>query len=591
MLRVLAMVIAGHAMLGTAILNTGLIEHLASYEPEKMKLEHGFAWTVWPGTVHVADFDLRYQDRNIQFQLAIEAADVDISIPSLFRNTFFATRVRAEEVRWRMLHKVEDVEGQRERIAAFPEIFPGPPKRWGPQPPSEIDKLWKIRLQDVIASVAELWFLEYRWIGRGHVEGAFELRPYDELWVGPARLDLDPGTLTMGKEEMLKGFGGRIETTLHPVNPEEPDGAEMFDHISGLVKLEGELVSFDTLHVHAPSLDLRLLKPGRLEADVRFDHGVIEPKSAATAVFPSAIFRTKELAIVLSGGVKFDTDRSTSNVRADLRKARLMKGDRELAHGPHVMVAASSRSRRIAKLGRFRPSEVEIAQLEIPDLSVIGSKVQGGRAKIDLGLRRTSTVSLGAALVRVEDAKLTIGDRKLTASATIATDLAWSSATEGGELRRLSADLSLGASGRWKIRTPLVRLEKIPPRELEAEVTIASERGADLLSLIPPLGRIGDAFVSALPIGAVDVEAHVVKTEDRIAVHVVRGRSGAIHGEGRFAQVGEKGRAAFRFALDGLSVGLTFGAAGVRISPMATSDWLAERYRLLGLANPDSPAL
>src|SRR6476659_4220481 len=101
-----------------------------------------------------------------------------------------------------MRHKVREAAGHGERLAAFPKIpgFADPPLFVGPEPspiPDEQYDLWSVQIEDVVAHANELWFLEYRFQGDAEARGAFLVRPARLVEVGPARLELRSGRLSL----------------------------------------------------------------------------------------------------------------------------------------------------------------------------------------------------------------------------------------------------------------------------------------------------------------------------------------------------------------------------------------------------------
>jgi hypothetical protein len=225
---------------------TGLVRRAVSAYPDSLLLTHGFAYTVIPGRVHVSDLALRMQDQNIQFQLTVAHARVDVHLPSLLRGTFHGDHVRCEGVSFRFVHRVHDKVGMEARLAAYPPI-PGlarPALFQVPPPPpatqEEIDALWTVRLDDVAADVRELWFLEYRWEGKGRATGGFELSPKRHLQIGPVELALEGGTLHAGPHVVSKDLRLRVGTTVESVDVEALGGTNVFRPIAASVHLEAK---------------------------------------------------------------------------------------------------------------------------------------------------------------------------------------------------------------------------------------------------------------------------------------------------------------------------------------------------------------
>ena len=258
-------------------LSTGFVREALSGNPDAMLVTHGHAYTVLPGRVHVSDFSMRMQDRNIQFHVTVAHVRLDIRLFALFRKTFHGDNVRCEGVSFRFVQRVRDAEGIEARLAAYPPIpglarpalFQVPPP---PEPTREdIDATWTVRLDDVEAGVRELWFLEYRWEGPGRVTGRFELSPMRRLRVGPAELTLDGGELRAGPHIVSKDLRLRLGTTVESFDVQALHGMQVFRPISATVQLEAKDFSPALLALYVQGLTAR--GAGSLAADVRIESG------------------------------------------------------------------------------------------------------------------------------------------------------------------------------------------------------------------------------------------------------------------------------------------------------------------------------
>jgi hypothetical protein len=256
---------------------TGLVARVLSGSPDAMVVTHGRAYTVIPGRVHVSDFSMRMQDRNIQFLLTIARAQVDIHLAALLRKTFHGDHVRCQGVSFRFVHRVHDTVGIEERLAAYPTIpglarpalFQVPPP---PAPtPEDVAAQWTVRLDDVRVDVRELWFLEYRWEGSGRASGGFALSPMRRLQVGPAELVLDGGDLRAGPHLVSRDLRLRIGVTVESFDVQALEGLQVFRPISATAQLEAMDFSPGLLALYVQGLTAD--GAGRLSADLRIQAG------------------------------------------------------------------------------------------------------------------------------------------------------------------------------------------------------------------------------------------------------------------------------------------------------------------------------
>ena len=102
-------------MLGTNIMIwSGAIEHLASrrYPMATVEIEVGHAWMLWPGKIHVRDFELDVDAYLYQLHVEVPAGDMDIALLDLVSREFHTRSVHGEDVSiWVVIKKsAEQVE-------------------------------------------------------------------------------------------------------------------------------------------------------------------------------------------------------------------------------------------------------------------------------------------------------------------------------------------------------------------------------------------------------------------------------------------------------------------------------------------------
>jgi hypothetical protein len=117
----------------------------------------------------------------------------------------------------------------------------------------------------------ELWFLEHRWEGPGHVTGRFELSPMRRLRVGPAVLTLAGGELRAGPHVVSKDLRLRLGATVESFDVQALDGMQVFRPISATVQLEAKDFSPALLALYVEGLEAG--GSGSLVADVRIESG------------------------------------------------------------------------------------------------------------------------------------------------------------------------------------------------------------------------------------------------------------------------------------------------------------------------------
>jgi len=266
-----------YVLAGNLALSTGAVQRAISWDPDSLLVTHGRSYTVLPGRVHVSDFTLRMQDQNVQILVEIASVRVDVSLLALLGKKFHGDHVRCQGVSFRFVHRVASADGMEARLAAYPPIrgyarpalFALPAPRAATQ--EEIDALWTVRLDDVVAELRELWFLEFRWEGSGRATGRFELSPMRRLRVGPAELVLEGGDLRAGPHVVSRELRLRLGGTIAPFDVQAYDGMEVLRPMSAALHLEAQDFSPALLALYVEGLAAE--GTGHLLVDAVLDSG------------------------------------------------------------------------------------------------------------------------------------------------------------------------------------------------------------------------------------------------------------------------------------------------------------------------------
>jgi hypothetical protein len=244
------------------------------------------AYSPWPGRVYVGGLSLRVQDDDQQFRLTIERAVVDVVLWELLFKQFRTSRVRAEAVSFRFLRKVESTKGLERQLAAFPPIegFESPaittPLALREAEPSlkELGGHFALRLDGIEATIAELWFQQYRYQGPAQVRGSFLLRPGLLVQVGPALLELGGGSLQAGEHTLAPRFTGRAAVTFAPYDLATKRGMQVFRAVTGSLQLEAALTDLGATDLYLEGLQVR--GAGMLTGRVDIAGGILLPGTA-----------------------------------------------------------------------------------------------------------------------------------------------------------------------------------------------------------------------------------------------------------------------------------------------------------------------
>ncbi|HEY8945718.1 MAG TPA: hypothetical protein VIM73_15720, partial [Polyangiaceae bacterium] len=270
--------------------------HLLFESTNQVNAKFASAWTVWPGTIHVRDLRVVFQDHNVQFAIDLPRGVLNAKLTELPSRTFRATRVRGEGLRFTMRHRIPPESTGAPWVKALPRIpeFRDPPvfESRVPEPPisDEEYNLWTIHLEDVEVRATEIWTQFVRYRGPAVARGAFRLKPARHLWVGPATLELERGKLTVGSERALAdSVSGRIHCVVHPFDVRIPVGTEVFRYISAKLDLTAQGVHADPVPLILSGVGDQAVRsaPGHLRIAASVEQGRFTERSQLEYTTPN----------------------------------------------------------------------------------------------------------------------------------------------------------------------------------------------------------------------------------------------------------------------------------------------------------------
>lgn len=278
------------------ILASGKIKEWVNKEPEKLRIEYASAsgWNPWAVRVH--GLELRSRDPNVEYWFRIEDARFSFSPLQLLAHRFHVGRLTGSGLSYRLRIRDDPKKTDADHFAAQPPI-PG----FGPRPlppgepipgdrnpaPNEKEpaggrethasRPFTIDIDDIrIDAVREVWIELYRHHGgTGTLAGSFSLAPRRRAQVGPARLTLSGGELSLGKHTLLRPASFDTVVTIQQFDPRLVRGNAVWPFISGNLRLEGPLAGLGFLNYFIDT-EPRLsggAGTGRAAVDVEKGHG------------------------------------------------------------------------------------------------------------------------------------------------------------------------------------------------------------------------------------------------------------------------------------------------------------------------------
>lgn len=585
-----------------ALLWTGQIERWGTSGTFFLKL--GFCWSPWPGRVYVRDLLIRHEDYNIQMGLEIPRARVDLDLWPLAKRTFHARHVRAKGTQLRFRHKVQEVQGNERRLAAFPHVdgFADPPLYVGPEQPPLDDahyNLWTIHLEDVAADVHELWMLEYRYRGVARAEGAFRLVPQRGFRLEPSTMQLGPGTLSVGSEEVASRMSGDIRCTVDQHDPRQVPGLQVFRRISTHIRLAidvaGLAVTKTYLKPGGPSISEGA---GKLSTNVDVDHGIVSNTTRIDFTTP----RVK----VHAGSLDFSGPGISSfwvvNARDGRPTAKVALTSPEIEAAAAEVTIGSVTEPRLelstADVDLSQPLEVrawafKVERALVPDLRHLNTVVaprsrpfQGGAIGAILDMRADENGSTGTARVDVHAGAVRVPALGLTASGSV--DARWHSGHQSPssgavDQLRIRVDRAVlqpkdGPRAEWWLvaRSDRLRWHGLPPRRFEGRFELMGPSVKPLIRALTGGSFAASASMMFTRFDDTHATIAVDRSKKELTVELEDVRSGDFSARGLWKKTGPEECSAFLVSLKAVQVGVIRRNGKDSFYPFATRAWLEE---------------
>ena len=385
---------------GNWYLRSGDLERRLNRRPERLLIEAGTAWTVFPGVVHVRDFRIRNQTRTVQWWAAMDSGVFELNLLDLRDRELVITGLKGSGVTYRLRRRADGRKWSRPlRTDLQPPIpgFSNPPAR----PPERIYAVkpeqrarsrrdpWRIRLAHVdLDTVREIWIDEFRFSGDARVAGGFDMTVWRRLLVDPTRLQIVSGTIALGggakAQPILAQASGKIDGEIAPYVPSEHRGWQMFRFVSGRADIEGRVPSVAFLDEYLKKTRwVRVdAKDGPMALNVRMRRGRILPGSRLEARPDRLVASALDYKAEGPGRVVWEVlPGEESRLALEFSSFRVTRRGHRQAHvrGRDLSIEAVNGEPRLIERDLFTPKRVEIRipEAEVPDLSFYNAYLPG----------------------------------------------------------------------------------------------------------------------------------------------------------------------------------------------------------------------
>jgi hypothetical protein len=592
-------------------LKTSLLSSVFNSSPD-LQISYRSASSPWPGRVRLEGLSVRMEDYNVQFLLTIERAYVDISLLELAKRTFHAPWVDAEGVSFKMRHKVHAVENAR-RLAAYPSIegFSDPPLYRGPKPPPISDAdydLWRIQIENVTAEVKELWFLEYRYAGKGVASGSFLLQPARSFELSPSRLDLFGGRLTVAERPVAETVDGRIACQVERFDVQKTSGLAPFDNVSLDLKLalDGGDLAFLDVYLE-PDTGLRANGPVRVDLAAVLKQGLVQPPTQLTILAPRARVSGERAAFAGDVRATVSAPDGSDQLTLDARSERIHGiAAKDGVPGPvleSVSFGTSFGPRRVSQPMRLTSSSIDVHRGRVPSLQWFERWLEPeprspklrGSAEFSARLTREGDGGMvGAAALEARAVEVRLPSFAVRTDAAVDVTLARAEAGAKSPIRAtLKSDfqrLSLLDSGERtepfsaSIRSQQLALGDSPP-SLECRFELRGKHCDALLPLVVGFPPLRDLLRLGLGLGDLDAEFWV-RAGARNELDLVRAQSGAVTARGRMSMSPKGANGRFLLSTNFANVGVRLDGGETTVEPLVTDEWLGPKVEPSRAASP-----
>ncbi len=197
---------------GNVFLATPLLRRLLSSDPESLVVSYDRAFMPWPGRVVARNVRLRTRDSNVEFQIVLRDARLDVSLVALLSRRFHVRRLEGSGLSFRLRERLLDSEVALAALHPPIEGYPSPAMRARVETPSQPSpKAFRLIFSSIaIEDLEELWINSLRFSGSGRVAGAFMLVSGTEAEVSPSTLTFESGIVATGGDVLFSTFSGEV---------------------------------------------------------------------------------------------------------------------------------------------------------------------------------------------------------------------------------------------------------------------------------------------------------------------------------------------------------------------------------------------
>lgn len=364
------------------LLLTGLLEHLLSRHPERVRLSWGSAYSLIPGRVVLHDVVLEGQTPGTQYRLEVDSGRVRVGLLALLGRRFLAQDLAASGISFQL--RKQRIPGEEPRPGqAFEPALEDLPEVRPELKVFERSALvyapWRIDLRRVRASkIREIWLGPYRCVGEGELSGSMRLKMRGPLEIPQSRLTLQQVSSFVGTRLAGEGLELDLEARLDEMIPYEQRGLESLAFLSGSMMLGGQVADFGFLNALFEGLpQSRFSGGGALDLVLRLERGRSLPGSHFHFSSEALGFHLRDVALRGRGEadaiVRSGDPSARIKLEASLSGLVLeVAGESEPLLGPELSIEAEARVGQLTEGFRDLAMTIDLPESVLSDLAGLG---------------------------------------------------------------------------------------------------------------------------------------------------------------------------------------------------------------------------
>jgi len=593
-----------YPVLVTLALWTGFVEWALKADDLRVEIQNP-AYTIWPGRIRMKHVRILVNGTT-QFILEGQDLVINLRLSDLVRHRVHVTELAGHDVLYQMRVRVDDTKGIERRLAAYPPLgdLPGPNvvrETTARQKQKPADSAWTVKIEGLDIAVKELWFFEYRYLGKGHLRGGFMVGP-DVMQVSTAVQDLGPGELRFGPEQIVStSLNGQIAADIPALNPSQHEDAGFMELVTARLNLRGDVKNLGNVGAYFEGLEVSRGQ-GPLSLDLYLDKGRLGAKSHLR--YETDSVRLKGNGFGVGTDLQLDFDAAGTAEQLPLLRssskstyvslARGMRAFTVQIHGHHEEVELDtiqlSRSTDLKAASVRMPKIISVDLTDLPAVLPEGTPIQisRGEAQASLSLDMDHDYwAHGPLSATIRDLRLDAAGVRVGGNLKLQTEVRFNPKLRTNELRNMAftmRDMAMNADshtvGGWWMDLDSKRLTfwSTEPSRFDGSLSV---RARDLDPVLKALAE-KDVISKLIPLftSLTDFRAGItLRAAGPVTDVSVASESEIWDAAGRIYEDGKRSQMALVVGGQAVSLGIARKDGHLELMPFAKTEWLNERLR------------